>query len=254
MRIAITREVSPNINRCLLTHLAREPIDVATARDQHRRYQECLESLGCQVHVLPAEENLPDSVFIEDTAVVLNEVAIITRPGAERRRLETRSVVQALRSYRQLVFIETPGTLDGGDVLCVGRRVFVGLSDRSNQVAVEQVCAALSPFGYTVQGVSVSGCLHLKSAVTQVAKNTLLVNRAWVDGSAFASLDLVDVHPVEPSAGNALMVGDSVIFPGGFPKTSRRLQARGLSLEVVDLSELAKAEGAVTCCSLVFSS
>jgi dimethylargininase len=163
-------------------------------------------------------------------------------------------VAEALQPYRELAFIEAPSTLDGGDVLCVGRRVFIGLSGRSNSAAVEQMRAVLSPFGYSVQGVPVRGCLHLKSAVTQVAEDTVLLNRAWVDASAFVSLDLIDVHPSEPLAGNALLVGDRVIYPAGFPATRRRLEERGLAVEIVDLSELAKAEGAVTCCSLIFAS
>jgi dimethylargininase len=252
MFLAITREVSPNIDNCVLTHRVREPIDLTAARAQHRQYVNCLESLGCQVHALPAEPDLPDSVFVEDTAIVLDEIAIITRPGAESRRAETPSVAQALRPHRHLCFIEAPATLDGGDVLCVGQKVFIGLSGRSNRSAIEQVRAVLSPFGYTVQGVAVRGCLHLKSAVTRVGENTLLINRDWVDDSAFASQDLVEVHPSEPSAGNALLVGERVIYPAGYPATRERLHDRGLALEIVDLSELAKAEGAVTCCSLIF--
>lgn len=252
MRIAITREVSPAIGRCELTHLARQPIDVELARAQHSAYQACLASLGCQVQTLPAAADLPDSVFVEDVAVVLDELAILTRPGAESRRPEVGPIAQALRPYRPLHAIQAPGTVDGGDVLRVGRRLYVGLSSRSNTAAIEQMRALLAPYGYTVQGVPVAGCLHLKSAVTQVAERTLLINRAWVDPAAFGDLELIDVDPAEPYAANALWVGGALIYPAAFPATRHRLEARGLAVHTVDVSELAKAEGAVTCCSLVF--
>jgi len=251
MRIAITREVSPAIGRCELTHLERQPIDVELARTQHRAYQACLARLGCRVYTLPAEPDLPDSVFVEDTAIVLDELAIVTRPGAESRRPEVAAIAEALRPYRTLYAIHAPGTLDGGDVLRVGRCLFVGLSTRSNAAAIEQMQALLAPQGYTVQGVPVAGCLHLKSAVTEVAPGTLLINRAWVDAAAFAGLELIDVDPAEPYAANALRVGEALIYPAAFPRTRQRLEARGLAVHPIDVSELAKAEGAVTCCSLM---
>lgn len=252
MLIAITREVSPNIGSCELTHLAREVIDVNVARVQHRQYEDCLAALGCEVHRLSGQPELPDSVFVEDTAVVLDELAIITRPGADSRKPETRSIAKALKPYRRLSYIESPGTMDGGDVLTIGKMLFVGLSRRSNQAGIEQMRALLDPFGYTVQGVQVSGCLHLKSAVTQVAKNTLLINRTWVDAGAFEHMNLIDVDPSEPFGANALLVGETVVYPSAYPHTRRRLEDHGISVRVVDVSELAKAEGGVTCCSLVF--
>ncbi len=149
--------------RCELTHLARSPIDVALAREQHRRYADLLASLGCQLVELAAEPELPDSVFVEDTAVVLDEVAVITRPGAESRRPEVASVAAALEHYRTCVSIRSPGTLDGGDVLRVGRRIFVGQSCRSNADGIGQFAAAVGPHGYQVVPV------QLKAACTSRA-------------------------------------------------------------------------------------
>jgi len=251
MRVALTRAVSPNIGRCELTHLARQPIDVEVARLQHARYEACLAELGCQVQRLPAAPDLPDSVFVEDTAVVLDELAIITRPGAESRRPETAAVAQALQPYRRLAHIVAPATLDGGDVLCVGRQVFVGLSPRTNPAGIAQLQDLLEPWGYTVKSVPVRGCLHLKSAATLVATDTILINRAWVDAQAFGPLELIDVDPTEPFGGNALLVGETVVYPTAYPATRRRLEGRGIPVRVVDVSELAKAEGGVTCCSLL---
>ncbi len=251
MRIAITREIGAAIDRCELTHLARSPIDVARARAQHAAYEEQLRALGCTVRRLPEAPDLPDAVFVEDCAVVLDELAIIARPGAASRRPETAAVEQALAGLRPLNRIAAPATLDGGDVLRVGRTLFVGASSRTNDAAIAQLRGFVEPFGYRVVAVEVRGCLHLKSAVTEVAPRTLLVNRAWLAGEAFADFDRIDVDPGEPFAANALRVGDAIVYPAAFPGTRARLEARGLDVRAVDVSELAKAEGAVTCCSLI---
>lgn len=252
MTVALTRAVSPAIGRCELAHLEREPIDVARAGAQHAAYEECLRHAGCRVVRLPAEPDLPDSVFVEDTAVVLDEVAIVTRPGAVSRRAETASVSEALGRLRPLAFLREPATLDGGDVLRAGRTLYVGRTSRTNAEGVQQLRAAAAPFGYRVVEVPVEGCLHLKSAATLAAESLLLVQPAWVSPAAFGpALEPLRVDPSEPYAANVLLVRDSVIQPAGFPRTRDRLEARGVRVTVVDVSELAKAEGAVTCCSLL---
>jgi dimethylargininase len=252
MLVAITREISPNIGNCELTHLSRQTIDVALAGTQHRQYEQCLKATGCEVHTLPAEIGLPDSVFVEDTAIVLDELAIITRPGADSRKSETASIAGALDSYRKLYFIESPATIDGGDVLRVGKTIYVGLSSRSNPASIEQLQSILEPFDYRVKGVRVRGCLHLKSAVTQVAQQTLLINRQLVNAGEFAEVNFLDVDESEPLAANALLINDEVIYPASFPLTRKRLEGAGIKVHPVEVSELIKAEGAVTCCSLVF--
>jgi dimethylargininase len=251
MLTAITRKVSPAITRCELTHLQREPIDVRLAERQHEAYERCLAGLGCRVVSLPAEPDMPDSVFVEDTAVVVSELAVMTRPGAESRRAEVPSMAQALARYRATVAIEAPGTLDGGDVLCLGRRLLVGLSSRSNREGLEQLRSLLAPHGYRVEALEVRGCLHLKSAVTQVATDAVLVNPAWVDPTAFNGLRRIEVDTDEPHAANALLVAETVVCPTAFPRTAARLERAGVRIAVLDVSELAKAEGAVTCCSLI---
>jgi dimethylargininase len=252
MLIAITREVSPSIQCCELTHVPRVPIDLENAFHQHREYAAALTSLGVAVHALPAEPDLPDSVFVEDTAVVLDQCAIITRPGAAVRRAETAAVVDALGPYRELHYIRAPGTVDGGDVLQLGRCVFVGLSQRSNQIAVEQMQALLAPYGYTVRGIAVRGCLHLKSAVTQVAEDTLLINPVWVAKDSLPGVKFIDVDAHEPCAANALLIGRTVIYQPTYPRTNALLDKAGIETMLVDMSELGKAEGALTCCSLIF--
>jgi dimethylargininase len=252
MRIAITRAVSPGIGKCQLTHVERAGIDVAVASAQHREYERCLSALGCKVRTLPADPDLPDSVFVEDAAVVLDEVAVIARPGAESRRAETGTVAGALRPHRALAAIGGPGTLDGGDVLVVGRTVYVGLSGRTNANGFEQFRGIVEPLGYAVSPVPVTGCLHLKSAVTRVAPDRLLINRRWIDPENFRGLSLLDVDPAEPFAANALLVGETVVFPAAFPRTRGAMERTGIRVTAVDVSEIAKAEGGVTCCSLIF--
>lgn len=252
MKIAITRAISPRFNECELTHLARQPIHLGLARAQHRQYEDALRRLGVDVRTLPAEPNLPDSVFVEDTAIVLPECAVITRPGADSRKPETESIIRALAPYRALHLIQPPGALDGGDVLALGKTIHVGLGTRSNESAIAQMQALLTPYGYTVRGVPIRGCLHLKSAVTQVRRDTLLLNPGWVSAGHFPGWQVIEVHPDEPAAANAVWVDDVIVYPGHFPKTQQRLVAAGIRMEVVDASEVAKAEGAVTCCALIF--
>lgn len=252
MTIAITRAVSGSIERCELTHLAREPIDVARARAQHEAYEQCLRRAGCEVVRIPEAPELPDAVFVEDAAVVLDELAVIARPGAPSRRAETAAIAEALGRYRPLVELAAPATLDGGDVLRAGRTLYVGRTARTNAEGAEGLRAAVAPFGYRVVEVPVEGCLHLKSAATLAAAHLLLVQPEWVPLSAFdPALEPVRVDPAEPCAANVLLVRGTVIAPAAFPRTRERLESRGVSVAEVDVSELARAEGAVTCCSLL---
>jgi len=252
--IAFTREVSPTIVECELTHLARSPINVERARAQHHAYEALLESLGCAVCRVAAALDQPDAVFIEDTAVVFDELAVITRPGAESRRAETVAVEAALTRRRPIARITTPGTLDGGDVLVVGRSVFVGRTARTNDEGIAQLRLLLAPFGYVVEGIQVTGCLHLKSAVTAVGFDTVLMNPEWVNPVDFARFRAEAVDPREPMGANVLRIGDHLVYDAAYPRTLARLERLGYTLHTVDASELAKAEGAVTCCSLIVRS
>jgi len=253
MLLALTRPVSSSITRCELTHLERCPIDLARAAKQHERYVAALETLGCNIERLPAEPDLPDAVFVEDTAVVVDECAVMARPGAASRRPETGSVAAALGVYRALEWIEPPGTLDGGDVLRVGRRIFVGVSTRTNAEGASQLEAILRPMGYAVEPVSVRTCLHLKTAATALADDRLLLNPRLVDAAIFGGLDWIEVDPREPFAANVLSVGGTVLCPAAAPHTQRRLAGGAYRVVSVDVSELAKAEGGLTCCSVVLN-
>jgi dimethylargininase len=257
MLVAFTRSVPPTISHCELTHLAREPIDYARAVAEHEQYEAALRALGCRLQRLPDAPDLPDSVFVEDAAVVFDDVAVITRPGAASRRPETDAMATALRPYRPLAFIQAPGTLDGGDVLVTPGRVFVGISGRTNEDGVEQLAAIVGSLGFEVIAVPVSGCLHLKSAVTVAflppsgGRTVLVVNPDWVDVDPFVEFDLIEVDPSEPAGANVLRIAEHVICGEEYPKTRRRLDAHGLLTHAVPAGELAKAEGGVTCCSVM---
>lgn len=250
---AIVREVSPSINDCELSFHARQPIDVPKAIAQHKAYQECLTELGVRVVSLPAEPGLPDAVFVEDPAIILDEVAIISHMGAPSRRPEAQSLTNVLLHYRPLRFLSEPATLDGGDVLRIDRSIFVGLSRRTNRDAVAQLRDLLEPHGYHVRPVVVGGCLHLKSACSYIGKNTILLNRSLIDPEPLSGFELLNVPEEEPAAANALLVNDVVMIPSSFRQTRALLEGRGFQVRTLDVSELQKAEAGVTCTSLIFN-
>jgi dimethylargininase len=252
---AIVRPVSRSIAQCELTHLSREPIDYDAAVRQHADYEAALIRSGCEVVRVPAADDMPDAVFVEDVAIVLDELAVMTRPGASPRRHEGCEVEAALARYRKVARITEPATLDGGDVLRVGRTFFAGRTARTSDEGIEQLRARVSEFGYEVHAVAVHGCLHLKSAVTAVGERALLGNSAYVDRGAFGDVEWIEVDSREPMAANALWIGNRVIYPKAFVRTAQilreHLEARKTTLDLIDASELAKAEGGVTCCSLL---
>ena len=254
MLTAITRAVSPAILNCELTFMQRQPIDLSKAREQHRAYEQLLEKLGATVISLAAEPDLPDSMFVEDPAIVLDELAVILPLGTKSRQPEAESLGKALAPFRELAYITAPGSIEGGDVLRINRTLFVGLTTRTNSEGIRQLGEILAPNNYKVVGVPVTGCLHLKSAVTYLGGNTLLANRQWFDAAPFAGYDWIDVAPDEPHAANALALGDTVIFPASFPKTRAKIEAAGFHVTPIDISELQKAESGLTCSSLLFES
>ncbi len=252
--LAITREVGPAIGACALTHLDRKPIDLPRAVAQHQAYQTLLAELGCTVTALPASPDLPDSVFVEDAAVVLDEMAIITRPGHATRQREAAEILETIKPHRSVIHtIEAPATLDGGDVLVVGRTIMVGLSSRTTVEGARQLERVVVPFDYEAHLLRVNDCLHLKSACTALDDHTVLANVNWLAGAALPShLDVVEVHVDEPSAANVVRVGETIICAEAYPRTRQHLDQRGYDTRAIDASELAKAEGGLTCCSLIF--
>jgi dimethylargininase len=252
MLIAFTREVSPAMNRCELTFLDRQEIDLERAGAQHCRYRDCLSDLGAQVITLPAEPDLPDSVFVEDPAVVVDEIAVMAHMGAASRRLESESLGAALARFRPLHWMQPPATLEGGDVIRAGRTLFVGASLRTNAEGIVQLGDALAPYGYDVRAVPIRDCLHLKSGACYLGRGVMLANRAWVDAAPFDGYRILDV--AEEWAADVLPIGGVVLMPAGFPKTQALLEREGFPVNAVDVSELQKAEAGVTCMSILFES
>jgi len=252
MLTAITRKVSPALKRCELSYIERQPIDLERAEEQHRAYEALLEELGARVISLPPEPELPDSMFVEDPAIVMDELAVIFPLGTDSRRKEAASLAEALGRFRGLEFVKLPGTIEGGDVLRIGKKLFAGMTKRTNPEGIRQLRAILEPFGYEVNPVPVRGCLHLKSAVTYLGRNTLLANRHWFDAATIQGYEWIDVDPAETHAANALAIGEVVIFPASFPRTRERLEAAGFQVKTIDISELQKAEAGLTCSSLLF--
>ena len=249
--IAFVRALSPRLERCELSFLERIKIDGERARRQHQGYVGVLEELGCEVHWLAPLPEHADGVFVEDTAVVVPQLTVITRPGAASRRDEVDSVATTLAAHAPVARVRAPGTLEGGDVLQIGRSFFVGNSARSNADGVAQLAAALAPLGYRVCAVPMQGCLHLKSAVTFIPPDVLLVNPQWVDPAAFGAGRVVTVDPREPFGANTLTLGGVTLVSADYPATQARLAAAGVNTRVLDVGELHKAEAALTCMSLI---
>ena len=253
MLTAITRAVGPRIGDCQLTYLERQSINAEKAMREQREYEKCLEEIGVRVISLPSEPSLPDAVFVEDTAVIVDEVAVIAAMGAATRRQEVVSMADVLSRYRPLEFINHNGTLEGGDVVQVGRRLYVGISTRTNYDGVVQLREILQRYDYEVIDVEVPGCLHLTTGCTYIGRNTLLVNKSWVNTARLADCEIIDTDPMEPWAANALLAGDTVVVSTSHPKTKGKLMARGFIVKSVDIAELEKAEAGLTCMSLLFN-
>jgi dimethylargininase len=254
MKFAITRDVSPRIGNCELAHIEREPIDLGRAREQHDAYCGVLSELGWTIISLPASPDLPDSVFVEDMAVVTDEAAILTSPGAISRRLEIAPVEEVLGKFRKAAVVRPPATLDGGDALILGRDVWVGVGARTNGLAVEVLREMLQPYGFAVRAAHPRGCLHLKTAITRAGPDCLIVNPLWIEPRNFSGWRIIEIDSQEPFAANVLWLGEVTLVAEAFPRTRDRLEAHGLKCRSIDMSELAKAEGGLTCCSILFHS
>ena len=251
--VAITNRPSPLLERCELTHLERTPIDHAVALRQHEGYQSMLRACGAEVHALDVNQDHPDGVFIEDTAIVLDEIAVLCSMGAASRRGEPDGIAPALRAYRPIERITLPATIDGGDVVRVGRTLLVGESSRTNAAGAAALARIVERHGYRVMTVPVTGCLHFKSACTALPDGRLLVNPAWIDMRTLADFHVVTVPAEEPHAADVAFVGDIVCVAAEHPRTARLVESLGFAVRTTPLSEFAKAEGAVTCLSLIFS-
>lgn len=253
MLTAITRSPGPELARCELTHLPRRPIDPDRALAQHGAYRAALREAGVRVIELPADPSLPDGVFVEDAAVALDEIAVLTSPTPPARRGERAAVEAALAPFRRLARLPPDAYLEGGDVLRVGRTLYVGRSARTGEAGLRALEGIVRPFGYTVVPVRVTGCLHLKSAVCTVDGETALVNRGWVETGSFEGLRLVDVPAAEPFGANVLRLPGVVLVSAAYPATAELVRGLGRRVVTIEVSELHKAEAGLTCMSILFA-
>jgi len=249
--LAITHVPSPAMSECLLTFVARSAIDHKRASRQHTDYCRVLRDCGLEVRTLDVNRELPDCAFVEDLAVVLDDVAVVTRPGAAVRRIEIAAIESVLRGHRPIERILEPATLEGGDVLRVGRTLLVGFSSRTNAAGIGVIEGVVRRFGYEVRPVPVRGCLHLKTACTSLPDGRLVVNREWVDVGALHGFDLIDIPADEPWGANVTCLGDTVLVAAAHQVTADLIAGLGFKVRTVELDEFAKAEGGVTCLSLV---
>jgi dimethylargininase len=249
---AITRAVSRNIQGCELTFRQREPLDYEKAVRQHASYCALLSRWGAEVLTLKAHDENPDCCFVADTAVVLEEVAVIASPGAWSRRREVNAVEEILSTHREVMRIEPPATLDGGDVLILGKRIFVGLSKRTNSYGIESLTRIAHTFGYNVIPVAVMGSLHLTTACSALDEETVLLNPRWIDAAPFARYWVLNVPEDEPWSASIMRVGSSVCVEAGAPRTLELVSRHCREVEVLDISEFRKAEGSLPCLSILF--
>jgi dimethylargininase len=249
---ALTREPSSSLAAGERAFRDREPIDLGEARRQHRAYRESLARCGAAVVTLPPLDHLPDAVFVEDVAIVLDEVAILMPMGVDSRRPEPLEIAAEIARWREVVPLPEGALAEGGDVVRLGRTLYAGRTGRTDDAGIEGLAAAVRPHGYRVVAVDVRGCLHLKSACTALDDETILHNSAWVDAAVFGAVRAIEVAPDEPAAANALAVGDSVLLQAGCPRTAERVAGMGYDVRPIDVGELAKAEGSLTCLSLLF--
>jgi dimethylargininase len=252
MLVVLTRAVSLRIAECELTFIDRQGIDYSRAVQQHSQYQQLLRDLGAKLIELPSDDQCPDCCFLEDTALILDEVAVITRPGSEGRRREVDGVAPTIMKYRNVMRIDAPGTLEGGDVLRIGRNLFVGLSTRTNQQGIEMLRRALKTYGYEVTAVPMKGALHLKSVCTALDDRTLLADPRYFGTAEFPGYEVIEVPVDESMAANVLRLNDVICVHAGFHQTADLLRTKGFDIRTVDISEFLKAEAGLTCMSIPF--
>ncbi len=248
---AITRKPGKNFAQGITTSVLETPNYELIAK-QHEAYIRALKSLGLEVIVLDSEPDYPDAYFVEDTAVVTPDVAVITNPGAEDRKGEEDTIEPLLSKHRKTIYVKPPGTLDGGDVLMVDTHFFIGISERSNMEGAEQLGRILEKYGNSWAAVPVNSGLHLKSCVNFVGNNALLITEDFADLNEFKGFDKIILNKEEESAANTLLINDCLIIPKGFPDTRKKLATLGFDIIELDVSEARKMDGGLTCMSIRF--
>jgi dimethylargininase len=248
---ALMHVPSPRMQQCQLTFVGKEVLDPGRIAEQHAGYMEMLLRCGIEVRLLEIYPELPDCVFVEDAAIVLDDVAILTSMGSESRREESLRIEPVIREYRDVRRIQLPAMIDGGDVLVHGTTVLVGRSRRTNAAGVAALAEILRPRGYEVTEIPVHGCLHLKTGCCALPDGRLLVNRAWIDVGPLQQFSVIDVPVQEPWGANLILLRHRIGLAAEHPETASLLEGLGFEVLTTPLSEFAKAEGGATCLSLL---
>ncbi len=240
------------MEQCTRTYVAPTSIDYGQALRQHKEYCRTLRACGVEAHTLEVNGEYPDCAFVEDTAIVLDELAALASMGEPSRRAEPAGIEPELKRYREVHRVRLPATIEGGDVLRVDRTLLVGLSSRTNSEGVSALEQIVRRHGYRVVAVAVRGCLHLKTACTALPDGRLLVNSAWLDTNALRGFESIHIPDEEPWAANVAHIGTSVCISAAHVRTAELIRELGFDVQPVDLSEFAKAEGGVTCLCILF--
>lgn len=249
---AIVRDVPESFNRCVSNSNTYDDIDTELAKLQHQQYCKTLSLLGINLIRLDTDDSLPDCCFTEDTAVIIDDLAIITSPGIESRVAETIALEKTLALYKGIFRISQPGTIEGGDVLRIERTLYIGISSRTNSEGIRQMAAILEPRGYCIVPVEIRNTLHLKSVCTYLGNGLIIVAEGYFDLNIFSGFEKIIVPEEEAYCANCLSVNRRVIIPKGFPKTKELLEEKGLLVIELEMSEFRKADGALTCLSVIF--
>lgn len=249
----LTHVPSSNLNNCELTYLDSERIDIKKALIEHNSYCNMIKECGANVNIIEDNIDLADSVFVEDPIIVFDEVAIVTSMGVESRRKESQVLKDYFSKIREIKEIKLPSKIEGGDVLVIDKKVFVGLSPRTNESAIEELKNILKPYGYIVQSVKVDGCLHLKTGCTALDDKTILLNPNWVDVEVFSDYKIINIPSDEPFGANIMKINEYICMNEAFPKSIELVKALGYKVKTTDISEFVKAEAGLTCMSVRYN-
>lgn len=246
---AVVREPGAQFTRCISSHPLHHTVNIARAQTQHTEYVSTLAELGLEVIRLPRDNTYPDSCFVEDTAVIHSGKALITRLAKKSRRGEEDAVEELLQQYLPVERIIAPGTLEGGDVIRLPTRIICGISQRTNRTGVDQM---QTYFGIPVDTISDPQLIHLKSHVTYLKNNIMLTTHSYIDHPALSDFKVLIIPENEQYAANTLTIDDTVLMPAGYPQTHQLIKDTGFEVITLNMSEIAKCDGALTCLSLLF--
>jgi dimethylargininase len=249
---AIVRDVPESFRESVSVLNTSHDIDLEIAKMQHLKYCNTLSKLGINIIRLDTDDSLPDCCFTEDIIAIADDIAIITNPGIQSRVAETKALEKTLSVFKDVFRITSPGTIEGGDVLKIEKTIYIGISSRTNMEGIRQFTSILEPRGYWIKPVEIRNTLHLKSVCTYLGNRRIILAEGYFDINVFSGFEKIIVPREEEYCANCLFVNNRVLIPKGFPKTKALIEAKGLIVSELEMSEFRKADGAVTCLSVIF--